>query len=137
MVKTINMKTIKEILLSIWQLPQLFIGLLLFAWYRSSIVECTQREYATIFSATRMKGGISLGQIIICSISVYNRENDKNHEYGHSKQSLILGPLYLFVVAIPSLIWAICYKNNPNDKNGYYKFYTEKWADKLGNVVRN
>lgn len=28
------------------------------------------------------------------------------HEYGHTVQSLILGPLYLPVVGLPSLLWA-------------------------------
>ena len=36
-------------------------------------------------------------------------DHDKHvlvHEYGHSIQSCILGPLYLPVIGIPSLIWA-------------------------------
>ena len=59
------------------------------------------------------------------------------HEHGHQIQSKILGPLYLLVIGIPSLIWAWLY--GPVIKytrNGYYRFYTEKWADKLGEVKR-
>lgn len=129
------MKIIKEILLAIWQLPQFIVGLIVFAWYRSSIVESTQREYATIFSATRMKDCISLSPFIICSVKSFNNDVDKNHEYGHVKQSLILGPLYLIVIGIPSIIWAACYKYDENNPNGYFDFYTEKWANKLGSVV--
>lgn len=45
------------------------------------------------------------------------------HEYGHTWQNRVLGPLYLFVIAIPSLISAI---SSPSSHN---RFYTEKWAD--------
>lgn len=30
----------------------------------------------------------------------------------------------------------MCYKYDANNPNGYYKFYTERWADKLGGVNR-
>ena len=57
------------------------------------------------------------------------------HEYGHTIQSAILGPLYLPVIAIPSLIWA----NSPGlsryrvrSGRSYYSFYPERWADQLG-----
>ena len=55
------------------------------------------------------------------------------HEYGHIRQSRMLGWLYLIVVGIPSALWALFY-NGP--KEGYYRFYTERWADRLGNVNR-
>lgn len=131
------MNKILELLLTLWQLPQILIGVILLTWYRSSLIECSQKEYATIFCATAMKGAISLGSIIIGSVSACNKYKTMSHEYGHSKQSLILGPLYLFVIGIPSLIWAITYKEKDDNPNGYFEFYTEKWADKLGNVVRD
>lgn len=57
------------------------------------------------------------------------------HEYGHTIQSLILGPLYLLVISIPSGLWcnlpqADCYRRK--NKVSYYEFYPEKWADRLG-----
>ena len=59
------------------------------------------------------------------------------HEYGHTLQSKMLGPLYLIVIGLPSLIWAWLYGPViPWSKNGYYVFYTEKWAEKLGEVKR-
>ena len=47
------------------------------------------------------------------------------HEYGHTIQSLILGPLWLFVIGLPSLIWCGCF-NKYIEKNNvdYYSFYT-------------
>lgn len=59
------------------------------------------------------------------------------HEFGHTLQSHKLGPLYLFVIGAPSLIWAKCFKKYriKHNKN-YYSFFTERWADKLGGVKR-
>ena len=59
------------------------------------------------------------------------------HEYGHTVQSRKLGPLYLIVVGLPSLIWAGCF-DKYREKHGisYYSFFTERWADKLGGVER-
>ena len=61
------------------------------------------------------------------------QQNYIKHEYGHSVQSAYLGPLYLFVIGIPSLIWAGCFDSWREKHNkSYYWFYTESWADKLG-----
>ncbi len=68
------------------------------------------------------------------------RNNEINHkvlvhEYGHTVQSLILGPLFLPVIALPSLLWAglpIAKRWRRKHKYSYYKFYTENWANRLG-----
>lgn len=60
------------------------------------------------------------------------------HEYGHTIQSLILGPLYLFVIGIPSILWAglpLFIKKRNEKCISYYAFYTERWADRLGEKV--
>jgi hypothetical protein len=55
------------------------------------------------------------------------------HEYGHSIQSMVLGPLYLLMIGIPSMVWAGCFKNyRKRSKKSYYWFYTESWADRWG-----
>ena len=63
------------------------------------------------------------------------------HEYGHSIQSLILGPLFIPLIAIPSFIWASSksLKNyRQRHKMSYYDLYTEKWANNLGmRVLKN
>lgn len=61
------------------------------------------------------------------------------HEYGHTIQSVILGPLYLIVISIPSGLWcnlsqAAEYRRK--NKVSYYAFYPEKWADHLGEKAR-
>lgn len=126
------MKRIKDILLYLWQLPQNLVGLLVRLIFIGEVrhtVAGIQFWYCKSFP-----GGISLGNMVMIG-SKY--ELTVRHEYGHQIQSKILGPLYLLVIGIPSLIWAWLY--GPVIKytrNGYYRFYTEKWADKLGNVKR-
>ena len=60
------------------------------------------------------------------------------HEYGHTIQSLMLGPLYLPVIALPSALWCnlpVCKAHRSSKKVSYYSFYTERWADRLGERV--
>lgn len=116
----------------LWQLPQHLIALLLRLIYKGNDSEyngCIVRR------SVYLRGGISLGKYII--VNQWFREIDIKHEYGHSVQSRYLGWLYLLVVGLPSLLWAIMYGRAIRlSYNGYYKFYTEKWADKLGGVKR-
>ena len=139
------MKTIKNILLYIWQLPQNIIGglVLLFCKLCYGINECIYYDWTLgienkykYYVCKKFSGGISLGNHIIVSSDYWLTVK---HEIGHQKQSSYLGPLYLFVIGIPSIIWAGLYgtKLFPYTKNEYYKFYTEKWADELSNIIRN
>ena len=60
------------------------------------------------------------------------------HEYGHSIQSLILGPLYFVVIGLTASIWSFSPKYSELRKNksvSYFDFYTEKWANHLGELV--
>ena len=60
------------------------------------------------------------------------------HEYGHTVQSVITGPLYLLVVGLPSAIWcnAEKFRTLRREKNvRYTSFYCEAWANHLGRLV--
>ena len=60
------------------------------------------------------------------------------HEYGHTIQSAILGPLYLPVIGIPSAIWAnlpALQKKRSQEHLSYYRFFPEKWANRLGERI--
>lgn len=134
----------KRVLLYAWQLPQNLVGLLLIWFYRP------QRRHVLdngveIHYSDRMSGGISLGKYCLVNTSHYRTElsaslsrNTVRHEaVGHTAQSRMLGWLYLIVIGLPSLIWAALYGPViPYTRNGYYRFYTEKWADRLAGIER-
>ena len=94
----------------------------------------------TYVVSKNMSGGISLGNYVILSSYYGDKNRNKkvwDHEWGHTRDSRMFGPLYLLVIGLPSLIWAWLYGAViPYTTNGYYKFYTEKRADRLGGVER-
>lgn len=59
------------------------------------------------------------------------------HEYGHTCQVLLLGPLYWIVVGLPSLVWcksSVLQRYRARHNISYYSFYCESWADKLARI---
>ena len=127
------MKKIAEILLYAWQLPQNLIGLLLVLILQPE--ESYDMDEVRLYYATRMRGGISLGRYIIVRSALQDYTgNTERHELGHAKQSRMLGWFYLFVIGIPSILWAAWWNEGRN--RSYYSFYTERWADQLGGVNR-
>ena len=127
------MKKIAEILLYAWQLPQNLLGLLLVLILQPE--EAYDMDGCRLYYATRMRGGISLGRyVIVRSWMKDYTGNTERHELGHAKQSRMLGWFYLFVIGIPSLLWAAWWNEGRN--RDYYSFYTERWADHLGGVNR-
>lgn len=116
----------KKILLYLWQLPQNLLGLLLRSFLSG---EDAAYEDAIVRRTTKMPGGISLGKYIIL-----NKRMNRSvvmHEYGHCRQSKMLGWLYLIVIGLPSLLHAKFCKCKDHD---YRDYWCEKWADKLGGV---
>jgi len=86
-------------------------------------------------------GGISLGAFIFIDADITKPDASKsnfiNHEYGHTLQSILLGPLYLFVIGLPSIIWARFFdKWRHKHKKSYHWFYIERLADKFGGIKR-
>ena len=113
-----------------WGIIQNVIGLLL--WLILLIINPKRRIqmfYGDIVSEWKIKRSLSLG------IFIFLGRNDQRivvHEYGHSIQSMILGPFYLILIGIPSLIWSMCFnKYRTKNRKNYYLFYTERWANKL------
>lgn len=136
---------IKGAALYLWQLPQNLLGLLLIAIYKPSRKHILENGVEVHYSH-KMNGGISLGKYALVHTIHYRqnmadslkRDTVRHEAIGHTKQSLMLGPLYLPVVGLQSICWAGLYgtKLFPATTNGYYKFWTEKWADKLAGIVR-
>lgn len=81
-------------------------------------------------------GGLSMGLFIFMKDNHEKKEwtyNTRIHEYGHTWQCLLLGPLYFIVVALPSVIWCNCFKKYREKNNiSYYKLYCESWANSFG-----
>ena len=118
----------KLFLLFLWQLPQNLIAIIMLPFLGNmKLVRFT--NYCWSFECTNMRGGISLGNFIYLSPSIAKKEPKIKHEYGHVKQSQILGWFYLFVIGIPSILNAIF-----GFTDCYYDWYTEKWANKLSGV---
>ena len=117
-----------------WGLPQTLVGLTVFLFcrlrkYRSFLVGgavCTEWKRAD---------GISLGLFFFCP----PWGGLHLHEYGHTHQSLLFGPLYLLLVSVPSLLWAglpafVRYRR----KRGvpYSRLWCESWADRIAERYR-
>ena len=140
------MKKIVNIIKWVWQLPQNLIGFLLTRRYQCKSVRYMNGKPINIYYRLFFGSGISLGDYIILDYWYYGRgyfQQIAAHEYGHSRQSLILGWLYLPLVGLPSLIgniWdRLFHKKWSSDQREkwYYSRYPENWADKLGGVVRD
>lgn len=115
----------------LWQLPQNLLAISLESLLcqyanRGDVIDGNQIIYCKLLPAS-----CSLGDYLF--ISKNSNSVTILHENGHSKQSTILGPMYLIVIGIPSLLHNIIYRicRKLDIKWNYYNFYTEKWANKL------
>lgn len=128
------MKKVKNFIFNwVWQLPQNLVGLI---WKELNTVvpdirnALPEQKYKIYYQ--KFKGSVSLGKYIFIYAGTSNIEKTIKHEVGHYKQSKMLGPLYLLVIGIPSIIWASLRAVFPYfRKYNYFDFYTEKWANKL------
>lgn len=123
---------IKDSIKWIWQLPQNMLAICIEdVLYQAAYRKDIKVDGNTILVHNVLPAGMSLGDYIFLNPDV--SEETIKHECGHSKQSDILGPLYLLVIGIPSLLHNIVHRvcGKIGIKWDYYKFYTESWANKL------
>lgn len=123
----------RRLALLLWQLPQLALGLTLVLVLRASKRE--RHRGTAVYEAPRPRGGVSFGPIIIMNRNSHSRRL-LAHEYGHSCQSVILGPLYLLVVGLPSVTFAMLTRAGVFRRETYFARFPENWADRLGGVRR-
>lgn len=119
-------KKIKKGISWIWQLPQNILAIFLknilcsnSCYYSKKINEEVEAVVNIIYP-----NPFSLGNYIFISNNTSNKTI--KHELGHCRQSRVLGPLYLLVIGLPSMIHCIIYNICKSDRN-YNDFYTEKW----------
>lgn len=130
-----------------WGIVQTLLGFMVF------LVNIKNKHYfyhGAIVTERNMPSSVSLGMFVFTTTNpmkdkrIENKIPDEElsqrllvHEYGHTIQSLILGPLYLIVMGIPSTLWGFLpyYQKKRNNGVSYFSFFTEKWANFLGEKV--
>lgn len=135
-----------------WGLFQSFFGFILFLLFYQSRHDW---YFGSIRTKWPLRGGISLGLFIFTPdeqnmstvASNYSKQKWQEyceqvsvHEYGHTFQSLILGPFYLFTVGIVSFIWSrstYFRRKRKEQRIPYSACWTENWANSLGEKILN
>ena len=137
------MKIFLRILTEIWQFPQHIIAYVVILINCKCIKPMVSKDGISHYLVDHLfDNAISLGNYIFLDSDGNFSYKAIKHEFGHQKQSLILGPLYLILIGLPSIIGNIInrikhkYFNKYYDPDFYYKQPWEAWADKLGGVVR-
>lgn len=139
------MSLIRKGLSLAWEAPQTALGAAVLAAEvaRKRIVNIEVENGRMLVES---KGtGISLGHVVFWSreSSRWHDLDTRNraHELGHTKQSRMLGWLYLPVVGLPSIsraAYALLYRELTGRQwTHYYDGYPERWADRLGGVIRH
>jgi len=123
------------LLLSIWQLPQVLLGLLFCLWQfglgRILSASYQHKLGAYIIVCQGNWGAVSLGLLIIGDARLQADVTNPllQHEYGHVLQSRQLGWLYLLVVGLPSIFTAI-FRNKLNHKANPVEVNADAQANK-------
>jgi hypothetical protein len=125
-----------KILLLIWQFPQSIGAFFVKLYLKKRGCRLHKHTYRgrTVYQWDGHPCfGVSLGEYIF--VWRYT-EPSLSHEYGHSRQSRYLGPLYLLTVGIVSAFWNLLARVSKRVNKTYYARWPENWADKLGGVRR-
>ena len=138
------MKLLKLLFLFLWQLPQNIVGAFcIFKYNNYDIKFSSKGEPIEIYYKKWFGSGVSLGDIVILDNKYYKPDRYSKivmdtirHEHGHQIQSRILGPLYLPIIGLLSLLGNIVFRIFKIKSKYYYKLPWEWWADKLGGVKR-
>ena len=126
---------ITSFLLFVWQLPQCLVGIGVILFYILSKKEIRYKDGIAVVRQFPA-GGVSLGEYIIIHHCCDDDETRK-HELGHRRQSRMLGPLYLFIVGIPSVFLCLLANKSKKISANYYEYFPENWANKLGGVKKS
>jgi len=122
--------------MQILEFPQNLIGYLGYLWF-VKLFKHQYRHYkdAYIINVEGRWGAITFGKYIFTDRDYYGTQILIQHEYGHRLQSKRLLMLYVFIISIPSFLWATLHTLILGRLDiSYYWFYTERWANKLGRI---
>lgn len=130
-------RTLYSVIQWTWGLPQTLIGSAVYLIHRDDNHFDYNGARVTVWNKD---SGISLGKFLFVPSRRKGGKDRVNsfileHEYGHSIQSLILGPAYLILIGAPSMIWnRLPYFNKHRARTGrsYYSVPFEKNANVLG-----
>lgn len=137
---------LKSFALALWELPQNVLGAALYQVCRlTGKVRGTDHARGRFFVEVDSEIAVSLGWFVFWSGEQTTRwfridHAVRAHEFGHTFQSRMLGPLYLPLVGVPSVmrnVYAVAYREITGRRwQGYFDGYPEDWADRLGGVDR-
>lgn len=85
-----------------WGIIMTAIGMLVAGVLRLAGKKPTKEGPCWCFVVGKNWGGVSLGPVMLMSPANYAAGRTVKHEFGHSLQNCIWGPLFPFVIAIPS-----------------------------------
>ena len=117
--------------LVIWQLPQLVVGFILSLFWREHR-QIEAAGFTALRCRTELSFCFSLGFYVFAPQCV--NDDILRHEIGHCLQSRYLGPLYLLVVGLPSLVLFVIARIFKKDPHWYHSRFPENWANRLGGV---
>ena len=131
-----------------WGLPQTLIGSALYLAHRKDEHFDYNGARATVWDKD---AGVSLGKFIFVprkksSGKAAEKAEDLadasllDHEYGHTLQSLILGPFYLIFVGAPSLLWnrlPFFARKRKRTGKSYYSAPFESTANRLASKANH
>jgi len=131
-----GLKRLMYLLLQLtWGVAQNVVGLLCFLW---TLITGRGRSvrlfHGAVVTNWTLRSSMGMGLFVFFGHGRSARAREiLVHEYGHTLQSAALGPLFLPLVGVPSLLWAAAYGPRRRRKgSSYYDFYTEKWASAWG-----
>lgn len=118
-----------------WEAPQVIAGAVVkLVYIRHGLREVdTYRQGTCQIQNWNMTSGVSLGWFQFTH--PFADKDTCSHEVGHSVESLVLGPLYLVVIGLPSLLWAGIIHPYFMPNKSYYWFYTERITDRIAGIA--
>ncbi len=126
-----------------WCLPQSLLGALFLFSLKLLKKDVGSQTYEGICVVYVQEGfikgwsGFSAGAFIFLNARLLKEGREKDHEwvlrheYGHTLQGYLLGPLYVLMIGLSSgFLWLLS-RFRPSFRAHYHSFFPENWANHL------